>query len=109
MWDSRLYGLLLSAAVAGQVARAAAPAPSAGIPATNYIIASNPNVSAVSLQINTQDQSKRNKTAPLLYGLMHEDIDHSGDGGIYAELLANRAFQGTFMFPSKRSQLCRKV
>ncbi len=26
---------------------------------------------------------------------MHEDISHSGDGGIYGELLVNRAFQGS--------------
>lgn len=25
---------------------------------------------------------------------MFEDINHSGDGGIYAELITNRAFQG---------------
>ncbi|KAJ7292664.1 glycoside hydrolase [Mycena rebaudengoi] len=29
-----------------------------------------------------------------LYGYMWEDINHSGDGGLYAELLQNRAFQG---------------
>ncbi|KAK7063648.1 glycoside hydrolase [Favolaschia claudopus] len=29
-----------------------------------------------------------------LYGYMWEDISHSGDGGLYAELLQNRAFQG---------------
>ncbi|KEP50300.1 alpha-L-arabinofuranosidase [Rhizoctonia solani 123E] len=28
-----------------------------------------------------------------LYGWMWEDINHSGDGGLYAELLQNRAFQ----------------
>ncbi|KAI0937590.1 hypothetical protein AcV5_000389 [Taiwanofungus camphoratus] len=28
-----------------------------------------------------------------LYGQMFEDINHSGDGGLYAELLQNRAFQ----------------
>ncbi|KAJ3806612.1 arabinofuranosidase [Lentinula aff. lateritia] len=28
-----------------------------------------------------------------LYGLMYEDINHSGDGGLYAELIQNRAFQ----------------
>ncbi|KAF2222304.1 glycoside hydrolase superfamily [Elsinoe ampelina] len=27
---------------------------------------------------------------------MHEDISHSGDGGIYAEMIANRAFQGSY-------------
>ncbi|KAF8204203.1 glycoside hydrolase [Mycena galopus ATCC 62051] len=31
--------------------------------------------------------------ASTLYGYMWEDINHSGDGGIYAELLQNRAFQ----------------
>jgi alpha-N-arabinofuranosidase len=62
--------------------------------APNYIIASNPNVSAVTLRVTTQDVSLQNDTAPLLYGLMHEDISHSGDGGIYAEMLQNRAFQG---------------
>ncbi|KZV72980.1 glycoside hydrolase family 51 protein [Peniophora sp. CONT] len=31
--------------------------------------------------------------APTLWGLMYEDISHSGDGGLYAELLQNRAFQ----------------
>jgi alpha-L-arabinofuranosidase len=31
--------------------------------------------------------------SPLLYGLMFEDINHSGDGGLYAELIRNRTFQ----------------
>lgn len=62
--------------------------------ASNYIIASNPNVRSVNLTVTTQDHSKQNETAPKLYGLMFEDIDHSGDGGIYAEMLINRAFQG---------------
>ncbi|KAF8899440.1 glycoside hydrolase superfamily [Infundibulicybe gibba] len=30
-----------------------------------------------------------------LYGWMWEDLNHSGDGGLYAELIQNRAFQGT--------------
>ncbi|KAF2492145.1 putative vacuolar segregation protein [Lophium mytilinum] len=39
-----------------------------------------------------------------LYGLMFEDISHSGDGGLYAELITNRAFQGysgNFILPSE--------
>src|SRR6185436_10710946 len=32
------------------------------------------------------------KVSPLLYGLMTEEINHSYDGGIYAELIRNRAF-----------------
>ncbi|KAF8203955.1 glycoside hydrolase [Pholiota molesta] len=31
--------------------------------------------------------------SPTLYGYMWEDINHSGDGGLYGELLQNRAFQ----------------
>ncbi|KAK3385211.1 glycoside hydrolase superfamily [Podospora didyma] len=41
-----------------------------------------------------------NATSPIAYGLMHEDINNSGDGGIYAELIRNRAFQGSEKFPS---------
>src|SRR5947207_9520469 len=32
------------------------------------------------------------KVSPILYGLMTEEINHSYDGGLYAELLRNRAF-----------------
>lgn len=35
-----------------------------------------------------------NESSPILNGIVFEDISHSGDGGIYGELLANRAFQG---------------
>ncbi len=31
--------------------------------------------------------------SPMLYGLMTEEISHSYDGGLYAELIQNRAFQ----------------
>src|ERR1700746_1494625 len=32
------------------------------------------------------------KVSPLLYGLMTEEINHSYDGGLYAELIRNRVF-----------------
>ncbi|KAL2145930.1 hypothetical protein VTI28DRAFT_5804 [Corynascus sepedonium] len=32
-------------------------------------------------------------TSPYMYGIMFEDINQSGDGGLYAELISNRAFQ----------------
>ncbi len=32
------------------------------------------------------------KVSPRLYGLMTEEINHSYDGGLYAELIDNRAF-----------------
>lgn len=31
---------------------------------------------------------------------MFEDINHSGDGGLYAELINNRAFQGNKIYPA---------
>ena len=33
------------------------------------------------------------KVSPTLYGLMTEEINHSYDGGIYAEMVRNRSFQ----------------
>jgi alpha-N-arabinofuranosidase len=36
--------------------------------------------------------SPTGKVSPLLYGLMTEEINHAYDGGLYAELVRNRAF-----------------
>ncbi|KAH7362813.1 alpha-N-arabinofuranosidase A [Plectosphaerella cucumerina] len=40
-----------------------------------------------------------NATSGHQYGFLHEDINNSGDGGIYAELIRNRAFQYSDRFP----------
>ncbi|MBA2393145.1 MAG: carbohydrate binding domain-containing protein, partial [Ktedonobacteraceae bacterium] len=37
--------------------------------------------------------------SPLLYGLMFEDISHSGDGGLYAELIRNRILKDNASAP----------
>ncbi len=40
------------------------------------------------------DASKRvAKVSPTLYGIMSEEINHSYDGGLYAEMVSNRTFQ----------------
>ncbi|CAE6458592.1 unnamed protein product [Rhizoctonia solani] len=47
-------------------------------------------------QSSLRIQVTKNQTHAIpstLYGWMWEDINHSGDGGLYAELLQNRAFQ----------------
>ncbi|KAI3324893.1 glycoside hydrolase family 51 protein [Xylariaceae sp. AK1471] len=44
-----------------------------------------------------------NATGGFHYGLLHEDIDNSGDGGLYAELIRNRAFQSSAAFQSTLS------
>ena len=53
--------------------------------------------SAINLTVSS---TGGNVTSPLMYGLMFEDINHSGDGGVYAELIQNRAFQGSTEYPS---------
>jgi alpha-N-arabinofuranosidase len=103
--------LCLSAVLALAAGRQAAFAQSTtssapDVLASNYIIASNPNVTSVNLTVTTRDYSKQNETAPKLYGLMFEDIDHSGDGGIYAEMLINRAFQGVSAISGIRLRRC---
>ncbi|KAI1811823.1 alpha-N-arabinofuranosidase A [Poronia punctata] len=41
-----------------------------------------------------------NDTGGFHYGLLHEDINNSGDGGLYAELIRNRAFQSSEAYPA---------
>jgi len=33
------------------------------------------------------------QVAPTLYGIFFEEINHAGDGGLYAELISNRSFE----------------
>ncbi|PCH08102.1 Glycoside hydrolase, superfamily [Penicillium occitanis (nom. inval.)] len=50
------------------------------------------SVAALTLDVAS---SGGNQSSSLLYGLLYEDIYHSGDGGLYGEMLRNRAFQGS--------------
>ena len=34
------------------------------------------------------------EVSPMLYGIFFEEINHAGDGGLYAELLRNRSLEG---------------
>ncbi|KAM3075158.1 hypothetical protein ACMFMG_007389 [Clarireedia jacksonii] len=47
--------------------------------------------SAATLTVST---TGGNASSPLLYGLMFEDINNSGDGGVHGQLLRNNGFQG---------------
>ncbi|KAI9642031.1 hypothetical protein NHQ30_009902 [Ciborinia camelliae] len=49
-------------------------------------------IDAATLEVST---TGGNASSPLLYGLMFEDINNSGDGGIHGQLLRNNGFQGT--------------
>ncbi|MEO5910765.1 MAG: alpha-L-arabinofuranosidase C-terminal domain-containing protein [Pelobium sp.] len=43
------------------------------------------------------------KVSPMLYGLMTEEINHSYDGGLYAELIRNRIFKDSKKIPESWS------
>lgn len=43
------------------------------------------------VKVNTKH--KINSISPLLYGVFFEDINYGGDGGLYAEFIANRSFE----------------
>lgn len=38
-------------------------------------------------------QAKGAEVAPSMYGIFFEEINHAGDGGLYAELVKNRSFE----------------
>jgi alpha-L-arabinofuranosidase len=69
--DVRFYQSALSAPEISAIAQASLPAPSLQIDATN----------------------SAGRVSPMLYGLMTEEINFSYDGGLYGELLRNRAFR----------------
>ncbi len=44
-------------------------------------------------KINIETSNRMFETEKSLYGLFFEDINRSGDGGLYPELIRNRAFE----------------
>ncbi|KAI1099703.1 glycoside hydrolase family 51 protein [Jackrogersella minutella] len=52
---------------------------------------------AIDISVNS---TGGNATSGHQYGFLHEDINNSGDGGLYAELIRNRAFQISENFPA---------
>lgn len=45
------------------------------------------------MKLTIHPLQKNQPIDPLLYGVFFEDINYGGDGGLYAELVANRAFE----------------
>ena len=53
----------------------------------------------------TVDVSKQGTAVPRgLYGIFFEEINHAGDGGLYAELVKNRGFEDANLPPACRLQ-----
>lgn len=45
------------------------------------------------MKLTIRPFEKKQAIDPLMYGVFFEDINYGGDGGMYAELVANRAFE----------------
>ena len=54
-------------------------------------VATMPSTRAASPTIAIDAASPAGKVSPRFYGLMTEEINHAYDGGLYAELVRNRA------------------
>ncbi|MGD1090064.1 MAG: alpha-N-arabinofuranosidase, partial [Verrucomicrobiota bacterium] len=61
-----------------------------GLSLTTAVRAVEP-VTSLSLSIAADQPVAR--ISPMLYGMMTEEINHSYDGGLYAELVQNRIFK----------------
>lgn len=64
---------------------------------SELVCSSNPG-NAVHLSVDLTGSTR--KASPMLYGLMTEEINHSYDGGLYAELIQNRIFKDNPDFPA---------
>ena len=63
------------------------------------------NAVAVESAKITVDVSKQGAAVPRgLYGIFFEEINHAGDGGLYAELVKNRGFEDANLPPACRQQ-----
>jgi alpha-L-arabinofuranosidase len=87
--DVRLYQSAVSAADIRAVAQAE-------IPASAMETVTPP--APATLHINAAGVAAR--VSPTLYGLMTEEINYSYDGGLYAELIQNRAFKNNPSAPT---------
>jgi alpha-N-arabinofuranosidase len=51
---------------------------------------------AQTAQLRVDTTKVLHPVSPMLYGLMTEEINHSYDGGLYAELLSNHTFRSSW-------------
>src|SRR5580765_309057 len=56
-------------------------------------------INAQTANLNLDFTKPGASVSPMLYGLMTEEINHSYDGGLYAELIRNRIFKDNSMKP----------
>src|SRR5450631_1865400 len=60
--------------------------------AATLALVSIAGANAQTAQLSIDTTKTAHSVSPMHYGLMTEEINHSYDGGLYAELIRNRAF-----------------
>jgi len=48
---------------------------------------------AQAVRVDIKADGKQIQVSPDLYGIFYEEINHAGDGGLYAEMVQNRSFE----------------
>lgn len=51
------------------------------------------HLSAEPIRVDVNAGNRQIKVSPDLYGIFYEEINHAGDGGLYAEMVQNRSFE----------------
>ena len=59
------------------------------------------SVAVGQIEINLDAGSRGPKIGNTHYGIFLEEINHAGDGGLYAELIHNRSFEDNASFPDR--------
>ena len=57
---------------------------------------------ASSIHVQVNADGPRVQVSPDLYGIFYEEINHAGDGGLYAEMVQNRTFEENEMSVNMR-------
>ena len=58
------------------------------------------SMASASSELKIDTKTAKAKSSPILYGLMTEEINYCYDGGLYAELIRNRAFKDSEKQPT---------
>ena len=70
-----------------------------------HVVGESPTPGTTGAVIRVDVAHPGHTISPTLYGLMTEEINHSYDGGLYAELIQNRAFKDDAKTPAHWSLL----
>ena len=61
-------------------------------------------VSDAQVKLTIDADTHKDELSDLQYGIFFEEINHAGDGGLYAELIANRSFE-SYLTTAQMEQL----